>query len=69
MEDSASGMNGQNVRLHVAVEIEEDQGDVTTLFQNSVVWSVRETIQNANVATWIHVHHLVQLNHFKNTQD
>ena len=69
MEDSASGMNGQNVLLHVAVEIEKDQGDVTTLFQNSVVWSVRENIQNANGATWIHVHHLVQLNHFKRTRD
>ena len=69
MEDSAIGMNGQNVLLHVAVEIEKDQGDVTTLFQNSVVWSVRENIQNANGATWIHVHHLVQLNHFKRTKD
>jgi len=69
MEDSASGMNGQHVLLNVAVEIKQDQDDVTTLFQNSVVWSVKVTLQNANDATWIHVHHLVQLNHFKKTRD
>jgi len=68
MEDSASGMNGQHVLLNVAVEIKQGQDDVTTLFQNSVVWSVKVTLQNANVATWTHVHHLVQLNHFKKTQ-
>merc|ERR1712112_592379 len=67
-EDSVSGMNGQHAQLNVAVEIKQGQDDVTTLFQNSVVWSVRETLQNANDATWIHVRHLVQLNHFKKTQ-
>merc|ERR1712136_165489 len=67
MEDSASGMNGQHVLLNVAVEIKQGQDDVTTLFQSLVVWSVKETLQSANDATWIHVHHLVQLNHFKKT--
>ena len=68
MEDSVSGMNGQHALLNVAVEIKQGQDDVTTLFQNSVVRSVMETLQNVNVATWIHVHHLVQLNDFKKTQ-
>ena len=69
MEDLANGMNGQHALLNAAVEIKQGQDDVTTLFQNSVVRSVMETLQNVNVATWIHVHHLVQLNHFKKTQD
>ena len=68
MEDSVSGMNGQHALLSVAVEIKQGQDDVTTLFQNSVVWSVKVTLQNANVATWTHVHLLVQLNHFKKTR-
>jgi len=68
MVDSASGMNGQHALLSVAVEIKQGQDDVTTLFQNSVVWSVMETLLNVNVATWIHVHHLVQLNDFKKFQ-
>jgi len=68
MEDSASGMNGQHALLNVAVEIKQGRDDATTLFQSSVVWSVKETLQNANVATWTHVHHLVQLNRFKKTR-
>ena len=68
MEDSVSGMNGQHALLNIALGIKQGQIDVTTLFQNSVVWSVMETLQNVNVATWIHVHHLVQLNDFKKTQ-
>ena len=66
MEDSVIGMNGHHALLNVAAEIKQGQEDVTILFQNSVAWSAKETSPNANVATWIHVHHLVQLNHLKN---
>ena len=65
MEDSVSGMNGHHALLNVAVEIKQGQEDVTILLQNSMVWVVKETSLNANVATWIHVHQLVQLNNFK----
>ena len=59
------GMNGHHALLNVAVEIKQGQEDVTILFQNSVAWSAKETSLNANVATWIHVHQLLQLNDFK----
>ena len=68
MEDLANGMNGQHALLNAAVEIKQGQDDVTTLFQNSAVWSVKVTLQNANVATWTLVRHLVQLNHFEKTR-
>ena len=54
MEDLVIGMNGEHAPLSVEVEIKQHPDDVTTLFLNLVVWSVRETIQIANVVIWIH---------------
>jgi len=58
MEGLVPGMNGLLVLSNVVVETKQEQDDVTTLFLNSVGWNAMATLQNANVATWIHVHQL-----------